>query len=88
MCMWYKSVDDLTQQLSDSVRLNFYWQTGTFNMPISKSKVELQEKKKLYHWFFIVKYSYLPRDIFKTYVEMHVTSRKLTLTQATAGNNV
>jgi len=25
-----------------------------------------------------VKYSYLPRDTFKTYVEMHVTSRKLT----------
>ena len=25
-----------------------------------------------------MKYLYLPRDTFKTYVEMHVTSRKLT----------
>ena len=25
-----------------------------------------------------MKYSYLPRDTFKTYVEMHVTLRKLT----------
>ena len=45
--------------------------------PIAKADHRPREKKKVHH-FSIVKYSYLPRDTFKTYVEMHVTSRKLT----------
>ena len=36
-------------------------------------------KKKFYHQFSIVKYSYLPTDTFRKYVEMHVTRSKLTL---------
>ena len=32
-----------------------------------------------YHHFSIVKYSYLPSDTFRKYVEMHVTRSKLTL---------
>ena len=37
------------------------------------------EKKKFYHQFSIVKYSYLPTDTFRKYVERHVTWSKLTL---------
>ena len=37
------------------------------------------EEKNFYHQFCIEKYSSLPRDTFKTYVERHVTRRKLSL---------
>ena len=37
------------------------------------------EEKNFYHQFSIEKYSSLPRDTFKTYVERHVTRRKLSL---------
>ena len=37
------------------------------------------EEKNFYRQFSIVKYSSLPRDTFKTYVERHVTRRKLSL---------
>ena len=36
-----------------------------------------REEKNFYRQFSIVKYSSLPTDTFKTYVEMHVTCRKL-----------
>ena len=39
----------------------------------------LERKKNFYRQFSIVKYSSLPRDTFKTYVERHVTRRKLSL---------
>ena len=35
--------------------------------------------EKFYHQFSIVKYSYLPTDTFRKYVERHVTWRKLAL---------
>ena len=38
-----------------------------------------RKKKKFYHQFSIVKYSYLPTDTFRKYVERHVTWSKLTL---------
>jgi len=41
---------------------------SSLSSALAKVEGALQEKK----------YSYLPRDTFKTYVEMHVTSRKLT----------
>ena len=37
------------------------------------------EEKNFYHQLSIEKYSSLPRDTFKTYVERHVTRRKLSL---------
>ena len=40
---------------------------------LAKADRWLQEEKKFYHQFSIVKYSYLPIDTFKKYVEMHVT---------------
>ena len=47
--------------------------------PIAKADRRPREKKKFYHQFSIVKYSYLPTDTFRKYVEMHVTRSKLTL---------
>ena len=46
---------------------------------IAKADRRPREKKKFYHQFSIVKYSYLPTDTFRKYVEMHVTRSKLTL---------
>ena len=46
---------------------------------VAKADRRPREKKKFYHHFSIVKYSYLPKDTFKKYVEMHVTRSKLTL---------
>ena len=46
--------------------------------PVSKAECPPREGKHFYRVFSIVKYSYLSRDTFKTFVEMHVTSRKLT----------
>ena len=45
---------------------------------VSKADAVLEREKNFYRVFSIVKYSYLSRDTFKTFVEMHVTSRKLT----------
>ena len=39
----------------------------------SKSRSSTSREKKFYHQFSIVKYSYLPTDTFRNYVEMHVT---------------
>ena len=38
-----------------------------------------REEKNFYRQFSIVKYSSLPTDTFRKYVEMHVTCRKLAL---------
>ena len=46
---------------------------------LAKADCRPREKKKFYHQFSIVKYSYLPTDTFRKYVEMHVTRSKLTL---------
>ena len=46
---------------------------------VAKADRRPREKKKFYHQFSIVKYSYLPTDTFRKYVEMHVTRSKLTL---------
>ena len=46
---------------------------------IAKADRWLQEEKKFYHQFSIVKYSYLPTDTFRKYVERHVTQWKLAL---------
>ena len=46
---------------------------------IAKADRRPREKKKFYHQFSIVKYSYLPTDTFRKYVERHVTWSKLTL---------
>ena len=46
---------------------------------VAKADRRPREKKKFYHHFSIVKYSYLPTDTFRKYVEMHVTRSKLTL---------
>ena len=46
---------------------------------LAKADRRPREKKKFYHHFSIVKYSYLPKDTFKKYVEIHVTRSKLTL---------
>ena len=40
---------------------------------VAKADRWLPEEKKFYHQFSIVKYSYLPTDTFRKYVEMHVT---------------
>ena len=40
---------------------------------VAKADHQPREKKKFYHLFSIVKYSYLPTDTFRKYVEMHVT---------------
>ena len=40
---------------------------------LAKADRWLQEEKKFYHQFSIVKYSYLPTDTFRKYVERHVT---------------
>ena len=45
---------------------------------IAKVNARPGEEKNFYRQLSIVKYSSLPRDTFKTYVEMHVTCRKLT----------
>ena len=46
---------------------------------VAKADRRPREKKKFYHQFSIVKYSYLPTDTFRKYVERHVTWSKLTL---------
>ena len=48
-------------------------------LTISKSRSSTSREKKFYHHFSIVKYSYLPKDPFKNYVEMHVHRSKLTV---------
>ena len=40
---------------------------------VAKADRWLPEEKKFYHQFSIVKYSYLPTDTFRKYVERHVT---------------
>ena len=45
---------------------------------LAKADRRPREKKKFYHQFSIVKYSYLPTDTFRKYVERHVTWSKLT----------
>ena len=45
---------------------------------VSKADAVLEREQYFYRVFSIVKYSFLSRDTFKTFVEMHVTSRKLT----------
>ena len=46
---------------------------------LAKADRRPREKKKFYHQFSIVKYSYLPTDTFRNYVERHVYRSKLTL---------
>ena len=46
---------------------------------VAKADRRPREKKKFYHQFSIVKYSYLPTDTFRKYVERHVYRSKLTL---------
>ena len=45
---------------------------------LSKADAVLEREENFYRVFSIVKYSYLSRNTFKTFVVMHVTSRKLT----------
>ena len=40
---------------------------------LAKADRRFREEKKFYHQFSIIKYSYLPIDTFKKYVETHVT---------------
>ena len=49
------------------------------NSGLAKANRWPREKKKFYHQFSSVKYSYLPTDTFRKYVERHVTWSKLTL---------
>ena len=49
------------------------------HLAVAKADRRPREKKKFYHQFSIVKYSYLPTDTFRKYVERHVTWSKLTL---------
>ena len=46
---------------------------GDVRCEIAKADRWLPEEKKFYHQFSIVKYSYLPTDTFRKYVERHVT---------------
>ena len=46
---------------------------GAGDWAVAKADRRPREKKKFYHQFPIVKYSYLPTDTFRKYVEMHVT---------------
>ena len=46
---------------------------------VAKADRRPREKKKFYHQFSIVKYSFLPTETFRKYVEMHVTRSILTL---------
>ena len=46
---------------------------GVWQCTVAKADRWLQEEKKFYHQFSIVKYSYLPTDTFRKYVERHVT---------------
>ena len=53
---------------------------GARCLQISKSRSSTSREKVLSPIFhFIVKYSYLPTDTFRTYVERHVYRSKLTL---------
>ena len=56
-------------------------ETHPFRSPHGLAKVNGRpgEEKNFYRQFPIEKYSSLPRDTFKTYVERHVTRRKLSL---------
>ena len=44
---------------------------------VSKADAVLEREQNFYRVFSIVKYSYLPTDTFRKYVEMDVTFRKL-----------
>ena len=44
---------------------------------LSKADAVLEREKYFYRVFYTVKYSYLPIDTFRKYVEMDVTCRKL-----------
>ena len=46
---------------------------SAFKCQLAKADRWLPEEKKFYHQFSIVKYSYLPTDTFRKYVERHVT---------------
>ena len=50
----------------------------TDGLALSKADAVLEREENFYRVFSIVKYSYLSRNTFKTFVVMHVTSRKLT----------
>ena len=59
------SVEHLPCLITESVPAMQYW--------LAKADRWLPEEKKFYHQFSIVKYSYLPTDTFRKYVERHVT---------------
>ena len=44
---------------------------------VGKADADLEREKNFYRVFSIVKYSYLPTDTLRKYVERHVTWRKL-----------
>ena len=54
-------------------RLNFKLTFSLVECVLAKADHRPREEKKFYHQFSIVKYSYLPTDTFRKYVEMHVT---------------
>merc|ERR1712155_348081 len=67
-------------QSEEMVRLWEQWSSvGEDTFILAKADRRPREKKEFYHQFSIVKYSYLPIDTFRKYVEMHVTRSKLTL---------
>ena len=47
------------------------------HLRLSKADAVLEREKYFYRVFSTVKYSYLPIDTFRKYVEMDVTCRKL-----------
>ena len=63
----------------DPVRLRKLRETSQAAFAVAKVNGRPGEEKNFYRQFSIVKYSSLPRDTFKTYVERHVTRRKLSL---------
>ena len=72
-------VRSLQQSRAPGVEIIYFASIHVPTIDISKSRSSTSREKKFYHHFSIVKYSYLPKDTFKKYVEMHVTRSKLTL---------
>ena len=51
----------------------WWWGGDLLHWALAKADYQPQQKKKFYHQFSIVKYSYLPTDTFRKFVERHVT---------------
>ena len=79
-CAWTTLNRVTNRHFRNGFRLDIKWLFQVSrSYRLAKADRRPLEKKKFYHQFSIVKYSYLPTDTFRKYVEMHVTRSKLTL---------